>query len=177
MYWFKNKLFITGACLVLLAACKPGVKNNGPAYFNLKGYFTAEAKKLSARKTPITKSVTYNGQPEQKQVLIKNWARELSLFTESDVNKPAWRSSYKVTSNADSTVITAVDTNLRTRSITITQKAGKVKSIRVVNFTKNMLYQSAELLSYYPDSVYVIEKRQSVKVMGANSFRISGSLK
>ncbi|EHQ29876.1 hypothetical protein Mucpa_5809 [Mucilaginibacter paludis DSM 18603] len=165
------------SCL-LFSNCKPVVSHDGrPPYFDLKAYFTAEAQRLGKQQRLILKTVNYNNQPEEKDVAIKNWQRELALFTESDINKPSWRDSYKKTANNDSIVYRAVDTNLNTRYISIHLKAKQVSGIRIVNFTKNLLYQTKENLSYYPDSLYKIEKHQSVKILGANNYEITGKFK
>jgi SHS2 domain-containing protein len=179
MYWFKQKPYLAICLLTVFAqACKPEVKDNGVAkYFDLKKYFTNEAVRMEKLHPSVLKTVTYNNQTEQKTLAIKNWQRELGLFTESDINKPAWKNSYKVITAGDATVYTAIDTNLRTRKMIILSKANAVKQIEIFNFTKNLLYQTGDHLIYYPDSAYVIEKHQTVKIMGEHNYRITGKLK
>jgi hypothetical protein len=176
MFWFKTSNY-TGLLLTLLLisamySCRPDVKPTAK-YFDLEKYFTGEAARLSNHK-PILKTVTYNNVAESKTVLIKNWQRELALFAGSDINKPAWKSSYSGIKNADSMVYRATDTNLRTREIIIKLKVNKVVSVLISNFTKNMLYQTRERLMYYPDSLYYIEKHQLVRLLGTNNYQITG---
>jgi len=180
MCWFKpHYIYVLLLAFIFLYGCKPEVRNsNGSVkYFEIKRYFTDEAAKLSQRNTAIVKTVSYNGSAQTKTVAIKNWVRELDLFTSSDINKAAWKDLYTITANADSMVYTAIDTNLHTRRILISLKANKVTGIRISNFTKNWLYQTKEILAYYPDSVYYIEKHQAVKLMGVNNYIITGKLK
>jgi hypothetical protein len=183
MYWYKLPkpillLLICSASLIYLAGCKPAIKQNGSIrYFDLKKYFTDEALRLDKQHKAILKTVNYNNQPEKKTILIKNWQREFALFIESDINKPSWRDSYKGVTNADSIVYTAIDTNLRTRRISISLKANKVTEVHILNFTKNLLYQTKENLNYYPDSAYQIEKHQLVRILGANNYQIIGRFK
>jgi len=177
MYWCKRNS-ILALSLLLITACKPEIKDNGTAkYFDLKQYFTNEAARMEKLHSAVFKTVNYNNKPEQKRVLIKNWKRELGLFAESDINKPAWKDSYKVSTQNDSTLYTAIDTNLRTRSVLIVMQAKQVKLIAISNFTKNLLYQTKDVLAYYPDSLYLIEKHQSVKILGSNNYLISGKLR
>src|SRR5687768_7668639 len=102
MYWCKNiyhTLFAAGIALtLLLPACKPAIKEDAAAakYFDLKAYFKADSGRLSKLNKPILKTVTHNGVTERKEVKIDDWARELSLFSQSDINKPAWRDSYTI---------------------------------------------------------------------------------
>ncbi|RKR82585.1 hypothetical protein BDD43_2770 [Mucilaginibacter gracilis] len=178
MYWCKQKpIFAISFCLLFFVACRPDEQQTTPQYFGLEPYFKAEAERLNKLHPTINKSVIYNSHAETKLVAIKNWKQELGLFIESDINKPAWRNDYKVTVKADSVFYNAIDTNLRTRSIVIVNRAHKIKLIAITNFTKNSLYQTTDNLSYYPDSVYRIEKRQSVKILGANNYQITGRFK
>jgi len=180
MYWCKaSRYSIIGLYTLLAAAftgCRPEVKqSNGTLkYFDLTGYFKAEATRLGKQNKPIIKTVSYNGKPETKTILIKNWTRELDLFASSDINKAAWKDSYRIAKSNDSIVYTAIDTNLHSRRIVIALKAAHVKGIIISNFTKNMLYETSEKLIYYPDSLYYIEKHQHVKLLGTNSYQITG---
>jgi hypothetical protein len=177
MYWCKSTSLLAVSVL-LIAACKPDVKESGGAkYFDLKKYFTAEAVRMGKIHPAVLKTVIYNNQPEQKRVEIKNWQRELELFTESDINKPAWRDSYTIVKTHDSVIYTAIDTTLKTRSLVIVSDGDKIKAIRILNFTKNLLYQTGDQLSYYPDSVYQITKHQAVRIMGAHNYQITGKLR
>ncbi len=180
MYWFKTTNYtVLLLCMVLMYGCKPEARqSNGTLkYFDITGYFNAETLRLTALNKPVTKTVAYNSVPETKIVFIKNWQRELALFTSSDINKPAWKSSYTVQKYSDSVVYRAIDTNLHTRQIIIVTKANKVNSVSISNFTKNMLYQTKEELKYYPDSLYYIEKHQAVKLLGTNNYGIIGRFK
>ena len=178
MYWCKTARYSTIALFTLLAAlygCKPEVKqSNGTLkYFNLSGYFKAEAIRLAKQGKPVIKTVSYNGQPETKNILIKNWTREFDPLSGSDINKAAWNDSYRIVKSDSAITYSAIDTNLRTRQIVIRLKAGKPASVVIDNFTKNMLYQTREKLVYYPDSVYRIEKHQHVKLLGVNNYQIT----
>jgi hypothetical protein len=184
MYWCNaSRYSITGLFVLLLTAsfwsCRPEVKqSNGTLkYFDLSGYFKAEAARLAKQHKPIVKTVSYNGKPETKNILIKNWVRELDLFTSSDINKAAWKDSYQIAKSDDSIVYTTIDTNLHSRRIVISLKTSQVKAIIINNFTKNMLYETSEKLIYYPDSLYYIEKHQHVKLLGTNTYQIIGRFK
>jgi hypothetical protein len=166
-------LFIT-----LLPSCKPDNAREGttPKYFDLKAYFKADTARLNKRNPLITKTVTHNGVTETKKMHISNWGLELNLFSQSDINKPAWRDSYNVDSSAASIIYRAKTLDLKTQLIVINKNVGKVKWILIVNRTINHLYQTTEQLSYFPDSLYIITKYQEVRLLGANKYRIKGTL-
>ena len=182
MYWYKNiyhNLIAAGIGIALLMpACKPAIKEDATAkYFDLKAYFKADSARLSNLNKPVRKTVTHNGVTETKEVKIDDWSQELSLFSQSDINKPAWRDSYKVQTTPTMAIYTAIDDDLKTREIIVNKTDDdKVKYIVIYNYTKNLLYYTKEKLTYWPDSLYKIEKTQQVRLLGLNKYVITGSL-
>jgi hypothetical protein len=176
----KGKLhnaFLSFLCLtLLLPSCKPDIPKNGTKFFDLKGYFHADSLRLTKLKHLTLKTVTHNGITETKKVHIANWGTELNLFSQSDINKPAWSNSYTVTNDGNAIIYKAKEPQLRTREIVISKQGNKIRWIMIYNNTKNTLYQSTEKLSYFPDSVYIIQKYQKVRLLGANTYIIKGSL-
>jgi hypothetical protein len=185
MYWYKFKLlpiaaFCGGIMLISgLPSCKPDIKQSGAVqkYFDISGFFKADTAKLSKLNSPVNKTVTHNGVTENKTVHITNWGQELNLFIQSDINRPAWKNSYKIQITDSLIVYQAKDPDLRTTRIAIKKEGDKVKWILIFNHTKNLLYETREKLSYFPDSAYLIEKWQKVRLMGRNNYRIEGVLK
>lgn len=179
--YIQNTLRLLILAVILLnSACKPDNVKEGSTnkYFDIKGYFANSVKQLSQGPVKIiSKTVTHNGTSESKEVQIKNWASELALFSESDINKPAWRESYKISAKPNQIIYTAKDPELRTRSIVISKTAtGKVLNITIDNQVNNALYKTSERLTFLPDSLYSIEKHQKILLLGANNYKISGKL-
>jgi len=188
MYWYRFshikqpysnvKLLCTAFLLLFLAACKPDIKETGTTktYFDLKGYFTVTASNLGAHNKPVFKTVIHNGNIESKKVIIANWEQELSLFTSSDINKPAWKDSYEVQNTPNAIFYRTKDDDLDTKEITINKSGDKIKWIIIINHTKNPLYETKEKLTFIPDSMYRIEKTQKVRLLGLNRYDIKGML-
>jgi hypothetical protein len=187
MYWFKTLcsrhhlfggywMIMMTAIIIALSSCKPEVKEtkNTLQYFDIKGYFRADSARLSAKHGSIIKTVTHNGVTQTKKVKIDNWGRELELFINSDINKPAWRASYSVSTGKDIVVYEAKVPGLKTRRILIGRNGGRIKWILIFNHTKNLLYENVEKLTYFPDSVYQIEKSQKVRLLGKNIYSVKG---
>jgi hypothetical protein len=162
----------------LLPCCKPDNIQTGAdvKYFDIKGFFTADTARLRKLNHITHKMVYHNGNSETRDVHINNWGMELSLFSQSDINKPAWRDSYTVVKTDNIEIYRAKDPNLKTREIMIKKEGGKVKWMVIFNKTNNPLYQTSEKLSYFPDSIYIIQKYQKVRLLGANQYLIKGSL-
>ena len=178
MYWCSSKKLLTGiACglyvILILPACKPAVKQK-TTHFDVKGFFGRESVRLAKLNKPVFKTVYHNGLTESKKIHIDNWDTEFSLFSGSDINRPAWRDSYYVTAEGNITIYKAKDPELVTQEILIKQVDGKVEYMLIYNHTKNLLYTNDEELSYFPDSLYQINKTQSVRLLGTNKYQIKG---
>ncbi len=180
----NNILVVCSACAITSAATSCGsipdnkaqTERPGP-YFSLENYFQQEASRLQQHAPQVFKTVTKDGSTEQRNIQIADWNNELALFIDSDINKADWRNSYKIDSTQTSVLYTSLDRSLRTKKITIEKYAdnGVVKYIGVTNQTRNMLYQTDEQLDYYPDSLYRISKRQSVRIIGESNYTITGT--
>jgi hypothetical protein len=164
--------------IALLPSCKDDNINTRTdlKYFDIKGLFTADTARLRKLNHITHKTVNHNGAIESKDLHIANWGLELNLFSQSDINKPAWREAYNVIKSDNIEIYKAKDPDLKTREIMVKKENGKVKWLVIYNKTKNMLYQTTEKLSYFPDSIYIIEKYQKVRLLGANRYTIKGSL-
>jgi hypothetical protein len=161
-------------CFVFLS-CNETEEVRVNKFRDIRGFFSEEAKRLEKQKTIVNKTVRRNGIFEKKNNISPVWDTELSLFSESDINKPAWRDSYRVHIDSTGTSYTALDNKLRTRSIRIKKnKMDKLIELTVVNRTSNYLYSSSEELLYIPDSLYRIIKIQDVVLLGKNSYEING---
>jgi hypothetical protein len=183
MCWCKFTRFAAiafiGSLMLSFTACKPDIKETGGTlkYFDIKGYFTADTARLNKLNTPVFKTVTYNGATESKKAKIENWGHELDLFIASDINKPAWRDSYTIIADSDVLLYKAKDPELKMREMIIKMDKQKVKWILIFNHTKNILYQTDEKLSYFPDSLYVVQKIQRIRLIGTNKYKIEGAFK
>ena len=183
MYWCRPMFKRTAALLSDVAiatcwpACKPDVKESGASlkYFDINGYFTKDIARLNNLNKPVFKTVTHNGVSESKTVHINDWSRELDLFIQSDINRPAWKNSYKVITEDNFLIYRAKYPELKMHEMIIKEDKGKVKWILIYNKTpKNILYQTTEKLSYFPDSLYMIEKVQKVRLIGSNYYKVEG---
>lgn len=172
----KNRTLIL--VMLTLVSCARSEEKAVIRYWDIKGFFESEVQRLTKSKKPVDKTVTRNKISETQTRRSVNWKNELSLFIESDINKPAWRDSYKITEDNSEIIYMAIDSNLRTRAIQIKKDVrGGLRHISIINQTKNNLYQSSEQLTYVPDSVYKIDKSQHVLLLGNNRYQITGVFK
>lgn len=179
-----NKPFLYLVTVLLLSSLSCNSPDNGEAtaaatraapYFSLADYFGREAARLQQINPEIEKTVSKNGDEEQKKIRVANWNEEFSLFIDADINKPAWLNSYQVDSTGTSITYTSTDSTLRTKAIRLEKsETGAVTHIRVTNRVDNMLYQTDEQLDYYVDSLYRIIKVQQVRILGKSHYTVTG---
>ena len=174
------RLLVIVFCAILLLSC---AKNSGNVkadrtYFDLDSFFLKEASRLQILNPGVNKTVSRNSEEQTKKISGINWENELSLFAESDINKSAWKDSYKVIHNKGELIYRSLDSNLRTREIRIVKdQKGTVQKIIIENQTNNRLFQSFEKLVYMPDSLYQIDKKQHILLIGDNHYLIRGRIK
>jgi len=160
-----------------LAACQQKeISKKQIEYVDLRGYFNAEANRLNAQKLTFTKTVCINRKKESK-LLNKSidWEKELSVFKEADINKPAFKGMYHIGRMPNKTVYTALNKKNLVQRIEVDWGLSKKPiGIRIFQLTKNMIYRAADTLSYYPDSIYSIHKKQEVRVLGTTVYTIKG---
>lgn len=173
------KQVLTTFILLYATSCTEDKKapDGQNAYFDIRGFFTTEAARLSEKAPTVTKLVSHNGKTEEKKLKIANWEQELDLFIASDINKPSWRNSYDIEKERNLTTYTATDTSLKVRRIRVQRAGNRISSIEITNKVNNEIYSSTETLVYYPDSLYSIDKQQNVTGLGENSYKIYGKIK
>lgn len=176
-------MFLVLSTVLVAAGCSssgtdaPKEAVAGTPYFSIETYFQAEAQRLQDQSPLVHKTVMKNEETEERELTIGNWANELELFVISDINMDAWIGKYEVDSVANRVTYQALDPTLRTRRIAIHRSDdGSIRHIQVANETSNMLYTSKELLDYFPDSLYRIEKHQDIRWWSDNTYKIVGRI-
>lgn|SRR3546814_151578 len=175
----SNKLFYwaIAALSCFLWACENTSSTSAEeSYFSLERYFEKEIQRLDREQPQVEKTVMKNDQQEHRSMNGLDWKTELKVFLNSDINKPAWRDSYKVDSSGSGLRYQALEPDLKVRSIHISREpTGQVTGIEIRRSEDNYLFTSEETFRYYPDSLYSIERHQDVRVLGPDRFRITGS--
>ncbi|MGJ1432612.1 hypothetical protein ACR79M_12335 [Sphingobacterium spiritivorum] len=175
---YKVLMVIGCGALCLTSCSQPASKTNSGSdqyYFSLDSFFRSETSRLQKENPLISKTVAKDDEEESKSVKIKNWENELSAFTSSDINKRANVGLYKVENRDCDIIYTALQPGLSVQKIIIRENhQGEVKGIQIEKITNNILYSTEENLTYTVDSAYVIAKKQHIKLMGENSYHVSG---
>ena len=165
--------------LVLSVSCnEKELSKSKLQYFDLARFVSDEAKKLTAQKLQVEKTVFLNGKEEKKRVMIDNWTNELNAFKDADINKKSFLSKFMVDSirNDDNLLIryTALDKKFRTRELSIQYDADKnPKKITATVLTSNVLYSSNQQLIYETGKGYWISGKQAIRFLESDSFYVN----
>lgn len=173
-----RKLFF--CCFVIIwSACtlKEQEKVNTKTYFDVQGYFKAEASRLAKNNQTINKTIIVNDKSEERKVSIPNWEKEFDLFIQADINKASWRGSFTTTTTGNLKTYSSQSEKIPVKKLEVGYKDNKVSSVKVFVTNTNDLYTSTDSLSYYPDSLYEIKKVQRIKLMNEKKYQIIGKFK
>jgi hypothetical protein len=100
---FKSSLLLFVLWIAFTACDTPSDnKNEKKAYYDLKGFVENQIVYLNEKKARVSKSVSLNGEKEVQAGLQVDWKKELELFAQADINKPAYNRSYNVIRNDSS---------------------------------------------------------------------------
>ena len=152
--------------LLVLAACGPGEDatvrpvptNRKLNYFDVKGFLDSQVALLNRQQPAVEKQVRLrNGKLETTRVTETDWSKELQIFYQMDINKPALRGAYAVEPvnqpNSSGTTYQkkpAVEASVR--ELTITKAATRPESITATIIQDNPLFYSEKKLQLQADS-------------------------
>ncbi|QJD78850.1 hypothetical protein [Spirosoma rhododendri] len=182
--------FVALFALTISSCSDPAKSDQPPVYFDVLGYVRQQIAGLSAQKPLVNKDATINKEHSHHSTRDIDWARELDLFTQADINKPALRSSYRITRPDSLTyqyTLKPTEERLTVRSLTVRLDAAtrQPRQIDAVLKTSNALYSSERHLTL--DSGPASEKTwrvqhyklagyQKLSYFDQNTFQVEGRL-
>ena len=167
----------------LISACNEEVKENQTKkYFDLKGLIESQIKILNKQKLIVQKSILIAEKAEIQVVKTIDWAKELALFIQADLNKPAFIQSYQVDSSSKGVKYTLKKTEkLPVKFLNITNVGTDGINIEALVNNDNYLYQTERhlKLSLKNNQVtdYQISGYQKIVFGEKKNFKINGIIK
>lgn len=169
-----KKLIFFGLVLLSISCVQEEkVQTQATPYFDLENYFKAEASRLTKTNPQLHKTVIVNGQIESRDVTINDWEQEFESFIDADINKAAWRGSFKVQKDSVTTIYSTQDDKIPVKKLVISLKDNNVSAIVAIVKNTNKLYTSTDSLTYYPDSLYQIKKTQQIIFMEPKNYDVT----
>ena len=135
-----------------ISSCTDTVQQNQPnVYYDVLGFVKGQIASLSAQKPVVSKTVSINEERNRQTTRGINWSRELELFTQADINKPALRTSYQIARPDSLTyqyTLKKSEERLTVRSLTVRLDSltHQPRRIEAVLQTSNPLYSSERQL-------------------------------
>ncbi len=137
-----------------------------PPFFSMSTYIDQEIERLESAGTHLEKSITFNGAEESQTLEDVNYERELEMFRQADINRPAWLDKYEVDSimgdgQLQAILYRALDETLRIQELRIEHGVNQsIQRIQVNSRSNTVLSDSEQELIYAPEEGYEIHSKQ-----------------
>ena len=150
-------------------------------YFDLKGLIERQIKMLNNQKPAIQKSIIMINSTENQTITTTDWSKELELFIQADLNKPAFVQSYQVDSSSMGVKYTLKENEkLPVKYLNISKLEEGAIGVEALISSDNYLYQTERLLklSIKKNQLtdYQINGFQKIVFGDRKVFRINGKL-
>lgn len=173
----KNRvIYLLGMMLLILSSCanQESVvveKSNEKPFFDIKGFFEEEIAKSKLSK--IKKTVRINGATETKILTDFDLNKELSMFLNSDINKPSLFDKYNVFETDYSLTYKTTDEALAVQRIKIIKDDnGQTSKIIINRKADTQIYTSDKALTYEPNVGFSIKNAQKVMLSNEKDYEI-----
>lgn len=169
--------------IIFFSACekKQEEKTAEPGkFFDLVTYFHNEAVALNATKPEITKTITKDGATETKTFSDSiDWKKELKIFSENSINKPAWKNSFSADTikeeSRNTITYKTTDEKISVKEIVITTDSLWQPTVISINrAAKNFLYTSQQTLHYSAKKFYRLNSEMHVRWTFDTKFSVEG---
>ena len=134
--------------LLGLLACENSAQQTAaPVYYDVAGYVKNQIDALTRLQPLVTKRAQMGDETERQTTRAVNWGRELELFAQADINKPALRTSYAIARPDSLTYLYTLkpgEKNLTIRSLIVQLDAAtrQPRRIEATLISENSLYTS-----------------------------------
>lgn len=162
--------------LCLCSCVKREYKSAGTLlYFDLKGYFEKEANRLQKKTPSVSKQVFTKGEAEKKTVKITSWKEELAVFEAADINKASWRGEFVIKQMDNGVSYTTGNEKIPVKKLEVLKTGNQITSIKIYKSSENRLYTATDTLIYYPDSVYMVQSAQKIRLLEPKVYHVIGT--
>ncbi len=162
--------------LFSLFACTPkDEKKDYVEYYSISLNKQVENFKENFHSKDIRKLVLQNGIVEQKQITIEQLLNDIKSFKEFDINKPAWKNSYKIVKTEQYTRFETAENKLTLKHIDVYGDEANPSKICIYFQNNNNLYYSSKYIEWDLKKSYSIFSIQDVNGMEADTIFIKST--
>ena len=154
--------------LPALNACNSSPSSSSQTvYFSLKNYIESEVKTINAASSKSFKTVKVNQSLESKLIEKTELIKDLNGFLTYDINKLAWKNSFKIDSDIQNNIVyyNSTEDFIPVKKLAIYYKENDIKKIRLIIRADNKLFKSQKVIDLIPSKGYVFYNSQQVTGM------------
>lgn len=146
-------------------------------FFNVECYIQKELKKLDSVKE-VKKVVEINGNKEEQFISDLDFSKELSSFSDADINRLAWKDKYQVDSILNNEgellkiVHIALDEDMKTQFLSVSFQNELVDSIFIRNEVNGFATKNTKEMTYLPNTGYSIKSNQQTLIGSAKTISV-----
>ena len=181
------KYFFGVMAVLVMVSCESTTDQiGGKTYYDLRGFVENQTKILKDTKPLVYKKLLVNNKSEVIRLKISDWEKELELFKQLDLNKPAFKTSYEMKESkfTDSTAIEYTLKSSEKAPVKVLKivlgKNKELKTLWAKVQQANNLYHSDKTLFIIVDKSlikrYVITGYQQLKYFEKKPFSVDGEL-
>lgn len=123
----------------------------------------------------ISKTVFQDGTLERKEISIDQVLKDINSFKEFDINKPAWKNSYKASKSENHIRFETAENKLSLKYIDVYGAVENPSKICIYFQNNNNLYYSSKYIIWDLKHSYSIYSIQDVKGMDADTIFIKST--
>ncbi|WP_159469545.1 hypothetical protein [Dyadobacter sp. 3J3] len=146
--FFTQILYLFCGIFLFLTSCDSAQEKQSKVmtYYDLKGFIESQISVLNKEKPEVVKTMSVSGKNETRTSREMDWKKELELFIQADINKPAYSKSYSITKPDSLTIVYALTTGeslpVRYLKIEMDKTSGTPVLVQALLRAENKLYQS-----------------------------------
>jgi hypothetical protein len=139
---------LVGFISMALSSCsqEPASVKRDTRFFDLAAFIETQSALLDSLQPKVRKKVTIGDTVEEKIVSETNWAKELELFNQADISKPALQTSYEVEEQSAQVRMYKAkaneNPNVKYIKATLDSQTGQIVSLEALISRNNYLYRS-----------------------------------
>ncbi|MCX6186583.1 MAG: hypothetical protein NTU43_06235 [Bacteroidetes bacterium] len=148
---------------------------------DLKSYFEDEISRLCLSNYTLEKTLLFDGETEQKNTKKVDWKKEIEPFLDLDIHKNTYTGrliadTILLSQDEFEVLYIPNDSSLDLKQLHVQFMHQKINGIKAEFASHNPLYHSYKLYEYFPDSLYLIEGNQKVKLVHSPSYSAIGRI-
>ncbi len=148
------------------------------AYFDNPSFFEAEITRLNKSKMGAIKQLKAGENTGQARVPSIDWAKELEIFRQIDLNKAVYSGKFKENTNSNEMLginsLDRIQNNINIVNYTkATDLSSKIIWLQATKKDVSIFTETTTHWRYVPDSGYTIRGEERIKGLITNAFEVS----